>query len=286
MVRVLVTGGSGQLGTALAETNPGYQIELTDVDTMDITNPGLIEEKFVAFRPDFLIHGAAMTNVDGCEDSPEVAELVNATATRYLAEACIRYGVKMIYVSTDYVFDGTKVGAYTPKDKPKPMSVYGRTKLAGEEATAKVPEHWIVRTQWVYGHGKNFVETMIAVSQGRKVLMVVDDQWGRPTWSNDLARAIWDIVRSRPKKRLIPVTGKGPKTTWARFARTFLRSEGWVGKVVPTTTAQFAAEKDAKGETFAARPLNGVLSLTTAVGNNIYLADWRESIRTYQRHRR
>lgn len=275
-MKILITGGYGQLGTALQEVMKTEDLMPTDTDTMDITEPAQIEKVFEEFKPDFLVHGAAFTNVDGCEENPKLAEAVNVKGTENLANACKQHNVKMIYISTDYVFDGTKTKPYKEEDKPNPQSVYGRTKLAGEEATKKAPSWWILRTSWVYGEGKNFVETMLLLTEKMNEIKVVSDQVGRPTAAIDLAKAIYDVIKKQPEQGIYHVTGDGPIISWADFAVKIFEIAGKKTKVIPITTEEYLADKEDKK--IAKRPYFSGLDLTKSKESQLYLANWSESI--------
>jgi dTDP-4-dehydrorhamnose reductase len=278
-MKILITGGNGQLGTALQEVIKDEELLPTDTDTMDITNADQIEKVFTEFKPDFLVHGAAFTNVDGCEEDQSIAEKVNAKGTENLAEACTKHNVKMIYISTDYVFDGTKTEPYFPDDQPSPQNIYGETKLKGEEATKKAPNWWILRTSWVYGEGKNFVKTMLMLSEKMDEIKVVSDQVGRPTWANDLARAIYDVIKKQPEKGIYHVTGDGPIISWADFAKKIFELSDKKTKVTPITTEEYLSDK--QDRKIAKRPAFSGLDLEKAKSNSIYVANWEESLRKY-----
>jgi dTDP-4-dehydrorhamnose reductase len=278
-MKILVTGGYGQLGTALSEVLREHEVRLTDTDTMDITNPIQISAIFAEFEPEVLVHGAAYTNVDGCEQNPVLAEAVNAQGTRNLAEACREHGVAMVYISTDYVFDGTKATPYLPEDEPNPISTYGRSKLKGEQEAASVPSHWILRTSWVYGIGKNFLQTMLGLAENHDELTVVGDQVGRPTWATDLALAIKDVAEKKPEYGIYHVTGDGPLTSWAEFATKIFEIRELPTKVRAVTTADYFGGKE-EGS-YAPRPLYSALDLSKSREAGLHLADWEESLRQY-----
>lgn len=278
-MRILVTGGNGQLGTSLGKVLSGHNVLLTDTDNMDITNPEVIETVFADFRPEVLVHGAAYTNVDGCEQDPKIAEAVNAQGTRNLAEACKKHGTKMIYISTDYVFDGSQEAPYLPDSQTGPISVYGESKLAGEKATVEVPSHWILRTSWVYGEGSNFIRIILGLSETREEISVVGDQWGRPTWSDDLARAIKGVVEKSPAVGTYHVTGDGPIVSWADVAKKVYELAGKSTKVKVVTTPEYYAGKDLTK--IASRPAHSALDLSKSKEAGLYLADWEDSLREY-----
>lgn len=281
-MKILITGGYGQLGTALQEIIKDEEILPTDTDTMDITDKEKIKKAFSRFKPDFLIHGAALTNVDGCEDNPGLAKEINTEGTKNLAEACREHNVKMIYISTDYVFDGTKKEPYLPDDKPNPKSIYGKTKLGGEEAAKTVPSWWILRTAWVYGEGKNFVRTMLTLSETMDELKIVKDQVGRPTRALDLARAINDVIVKKPESGIYHVTGDGPVISWAEFAEKIFEIAGKKTKVTPITTKEYMSDK--KDRKIAERPAYSALDLTKSKKAGLSIANWEESLQGYLKY--
>jgi dTDP-4-dehydrorhamnose reductase len=188
---VLVTGANGQLGLAIKAATAAYpelSFVFTDKSDLDITSPGQIEAFFNTNTVDVCINVAAYTHVDKAEDEPEAAYLLNETAPRLLAEACKKYGVFLIHISTDYVFDGTKGAPYTTADKPNPINVYGASKLAGEQAIAAVGgDYCIVRTSWLYSeYGSNFQTKILAKAKTAPYLEVVGDLYGTPTYAPNL----------------------------------------------------------------------------------------------------
>jgi dTDP-4-dehydrorhamnose reductase len=292
MSKILVTGGYGQLGTALKDVLSREEIFLTDTDSMDITDSSQVEKVFTSFEPDWLVHGAALTNVDGCEENPELAEKINHAGTIILAKQCKKSGCKMIYIGTDYVFDGTKGAPYTEEDKPNPKSVYGSTKLAGESAVQEISGGYILRTSWVYGEGNNFVRTMLKLSEKMDEVKVVNDQFGRPTYAPDLAKAIYDVIKKRPPAchprgdgdpentvGIYNVTGDGDIISWADFAEEIFKVAEKKTKVAGiSTTEYFAGNKDKK---IASRPAYSALDLTKSKEAGLFLTDWQNSLKEY-----
>lgn len=278
-MKILITGGNGQLGAALKEVLLNEETLFTDTDNMDITKPEQIEQIFREFQPEFLVHGAAFTNVDGCEENPEMAAAVNTRGTENLTKACVKNNVKMIYISTDYVFDGTAERPYKEDEKPNPQSIYGKTKLAGEEATKKAPRWWILRTSWVYGEGKNFVRTMLAISEKMEEIKVVKDQVGRPTWAVDLAKAISDVLKKEPTSGIYHVSGDGPIISWANFASQIFEFSNRKTKVNYVTTEEFYTGRDRTK--IAKRPAFSALDLKKAKEAGIYIAEWKSSLKQY-----
>ena len=270
-LRVLLTGANGQLGrdlqSVLAGGMPdggdptcevaragvdavgsagGVEVLATDIDTLDVTDRTAVGAAFEAFRPDVVVHAGAYTAVDACESDVDTAFAVNAMGTRHVAESSARVGAHLLYVSTDYVFDGTSARPYVEWDEPNPRSVYGRSKLGGElEAVRRCPGCTVVRTAWVSGaHGANMTKTVLRLAQGdgagdgeRSVLRFVDDQEGSPTFTADLAPAIVRLAIDR-RPGTFHVTNQGA-TTWFGFARAVLVAAGLdPDRVEPISTTE------------------------------------------------
>ena len=268
MKKVLVTGAYGMLGQDLCpilEDN-GYDVVETDVDIMDITNSESIEKMFSLEKPDIVIHCAAYTNVDKAEEDIETARLINVTGTENVAKACKKYDITMVYISTDYVFDGQGTKPYNPLDKTAPLNNYGLTKWEGEEAVRNnLEKYYICRTSWLYGHyGKNFVETMISLAD-KPELKVVDDQVGCPTWTVDLSDAIIKILESKPYGTYH--TCGGENTSWYGFAKEIFEQAGLKVNLKPCTTEEFPRP--------AKRPAYSIMD------NDSLLRDWKEALKGY-----
>lgn len=219
MKKVLVTGAKGQLGHKIRQVlgdgsqesgnyanppTPNYQLILTDSDNMDITDKLQVHKVIKLERPDFIIHGAAYTAVDKAEENVELCRKVNALGTKNIAECAKEFDVPVIYISTDYVFDGKKKSPYTETDPANPLSVYGATKFEGENFIREIcDKYYIIRSAWIFGElpdghpGTNFVETMIRLSKEKDSLNIVDDQIGSPTYTGDLVEIILRIIRSQ-----------------------------------------------------------------------------------------
>lgn len=238
-MKILVTGANGMLGQDLCpilEDVGAFVIE-TDADTLDITKADVVEQALSDVHPDMVIHCAAYTNVDKAEEDLETAKLINVTGTENIAKVCGKLEIPLVYISTDYVFDGTKTEPYTPADRTNPINNYGLTKLLGEEAVKKYCEkYYIARTSWLYGHyGKNFVETMLAAAE-KGALKVVDDQVGCPTWTVELANGILKLL-SKPYGTY-HVCGSG-STSWYGFAQEIFKQAGVGVDLKPCTTEEF-----------------------------------------------
>ena len=244
-MRVLVTGAAGQLGREVVELCAGAGDEVTacDLATMDVTDRDQVLQAVGAVAPDAVIHAAAWTNVDGCETDPDQAYRVNALGTRHVAEAARMVRARVCYVSTDYVFDGTGSRPYHEWDATNPLSVYGRSKLAGEAVLG--PDDTVVRTSWLCGrYGSNFVKTILGRAAQGQPLKIVDDQHGCPTFADDLAAMVRALVVAR-RPGLFHVTNQGA-TTWYRFARDAVDAAGLdVGLVTPIGTAEMQPPRPA-----------------------------------------
>lgn len=193
---ILVVGAKGMLGRDLMRVLPG-DVRGVDIEEIDITSPESVRRVILTLKPRVVVNCAAYTDVDGCETNADLAMAVNGEGVGHLAAVTREIGALLVQVSTDYVFDGTKGSPFQEDDPVNPLSVYGRSKLLGEEQARWNPDHLIVRTQWLYGlGGKNFVETMLRLSTERSEIAVVDDQFGSPTWTVDLALAISELIEN------------------------------------------------------------------------------------------
>lgn len=228
---------------------------------------------------DVVIHLAALTDVDRCEAEPEFAHLVNAEGTQKVVTAAHKTGTRVIYTSTDYVFDGDKPGEYLEDDATNPINQYGRSKLAGEGYVLKETNNLVVRTSRVIGQGKNFVRTILSAGATQGHLNVVDDQRGRPTFADDLAAALVALVRMETSG-VIHVCGDGPPCSWAELAEQALSRADISATVEHVDTDTYRREAR---RTIAPRPKNSVLSIEKARAARVPLADWRESLDRYLR---
>lgn len=275
-MKVLVTGANGQLGYDVVK-----ELKKQDIDCFGATRKDfdLIDfeatEKFIVnYMPDVVIHCAAYTAVDKAEDEQGLCYLVNASATENIAEICKRINAKMLYISTDYVFDGTKEGFYEVDDIPNPINVYGKTKLLGEQAVQKIlNKYFIVRISWVFGeHGNNFVKTMLKLGKERKELNVVADQYGSPTYTADLAPLLVEMIKT-DKYGIYHATNEGV-CTWAEFAEEIFKIVGLEVKVKHITTAEYPIR--------AKRPMNSRLSKKSLESNGFKLLNnWQTTLNFY-----
>jgi len=200
--KILITGGAGMFGQEATKLFVawGYEVLCATKNDLDVTFLNAVEDFFEKNRGiDFVIHASAYTKVDDAESNEEQAFLVNAEGAKNIALVTKKYGIAVIYISTDYVFDGEKNSPYLPADKTNPINVYGASKLAGEKNIRRENDaHYIARTSWLYGaYGKNFVDTMIDLSQKQKTLRIVNDQFGCPTWTHDLAEMIKNLIEKK-----------------------------------------------------------------------------------------
>ncbi len=299
-MKVLVTGVAGQLGhdvmnelhrrgcdgvgsdlaPAYSGAADGSPVTQMPYEPLDITDGAAVERVLERVRPDAVIHCAAWTAVDAAEEpeNRDKVTAVNAAGTRNIAAVCGRLGCKLMYISTDYVFDGQGETPWEPDCRAyAPLNVYGRTKLDGELAVEGLTDkHFIVRIAWVFGkNGKNFIQTMLRLGQTHDTLRVVDDQIGTPTYTFDLARLLVDMIET-DRYGTYHATNEGGYISWAEFAREIFRQAGMDGvTVIPVTTAEYGLSK-------AARPFNSRLdkSKLTQMGFTP-LPDWRDALARY-----
>lgn len=252
-MRVLITGAGGQVGSELVATftASGHDVFAFTHGQLDITSRDAVRAAVVEAQPDVVVHPAAWTAVDACESDPDRAFLVNALATRFISEAAALVGAPVYYVSTDYVFDGTKATPYVEWDDVAPASVYGASKLAGERELH--PGSTIIRTSWVCGYnGGNMVKTILRIAAENETLSFVDDQRGHPTFADDLAMMIRRLVEDR-RTGTFHVTNQGA-VSWYEFAREVLIASGQdPERVRPVATADLQPPRP------ALRPANSVL---------------------------
>ncbi len=279
-MRFLVTGVKGQLGYDIVRElkSRGYTDILEfDKNDMDLTNEQEVYEKINETKPDVVFHCAAYTAVDNAEDNPDLCRMVNVDGTRYLSEATKNIGAKLIYISTDYVFDGEKpLGeTYDVDDEVNPKSVYGKTKYEGELKAKLNPKHFIVRTSWVFGiNGNNFIKTMLKLSETRSEINVVSDQFGSPTYTVDLARLLVDL--SETEKYGVYHANNEGYTSWDEFAREIFKVFNKNVTVNSITTMEYPTK--------AKRPKNSCLSKESLDRNGFKrLPIWQDAIIRYKK---
>lgn len=298
-MKIFVTGVAGQLGhdvmnelsargydgigSDIAEQYSGIQ-DNSDVTkmpyvSMDITDENVVRNTLISNKPDVVIHCAAWTAVDMAEDDDKVAIVrnINANGTRYIAKACKEINAKMVYISTDYVFDGQGEQPWLPDCKDfSPLNVYGQTKLEGEMAVSSIlDKYFIVRIAWVFGvNGKNFIKTMLNVGKTHDTLKVVNDQIGTPTYTLDLARLLIDMVETE-KYGYYHATNEGGYISWYEFACEIFRQAGYSTKVLPVTTEEYGISK-------AARPFNSRLDRHKLIEMGFEpLPTWQDALKRY-----
>ena len=287
-MKVLVTGVKGQLGYDVMNelAKRGYEGVGVDVDEMDITDRAAVERVIGEVHPDKVVHCAASTAVDAAEDNQEVCHKVNAEGTENIARICGKLDIPMVYISTDYVFDGQGTRPWEPDDPVvKPLNVYGQAKYDGEVAVEKyAPKHYIVRIAWVFGvNGKNFIKTMLNVAKTHDTLKVVNDQIGTPTYTYDLARLLVDMIET-DKYGYYHVTNEGGYISWYDFTKEIFQQAVEMGrteyaedavKVLPVTTEEYGVSK-------AKRPFNSRLDKKKLVENGfVPLPTWQDALKRY-----
>jgi dTDP-4-dehydrorhamnose reductase len=268
-MRILITGANGQLGFDLQCTLASHELVLMDLPAFDLTKPSG-EEQVASAQPDVVIHAAAYTDVDGAEHQPDLAMAVNAQGTEWVARGAARVRARLIYISTDYVFDGLKRTPYLESDLTNPLNLYGKSKLEGERrALADCPNALVVRTSWLYGsHGKNFVKTMMRLAIEQPELRVVADQRGCPTNAADLAQSLAKMLML-DIRGIVHATGAGD-CTWHELATAIVSAMGRQTPTHPITTAEAGRR--------ATRPSYSVLANCVLKQAGIALPHWRDSL--------
>ena len=281
--KFLITGFKGQLGYDIArelENRGEYEYLAIDKDEMDITNREEVFRIVKEYNPDVIFHCAAWTAVDKAEDMEELVRKVNVEGTKNLTDASIEVGAKMIYMSTDYVFDGRKdySDTYKEDDEVNPMSIYGQTKFEGEEEVRRNPNHFITRISWVFGiNGNNFIKTMLKLSETKKELNVVDDQIGSPTYTVDLAKLLVEMSYTE-KYGTYHVNNDG-YCSWADFAKYIMESNGKSTKIKPVSTEEYL---ELTGTKQAYRPRNSKLDKSKLVESGFeMLPSWQDATDRY-----
>lgn len=298
-MKFFVTGVGGQLGHDVMNEliSRGYEGIGSDIQSvysgsqdgsavtkapyrmLDITDKEAVEKVITESKPDVVIHCAAWTAVDMAEDDDKIAKVrsINADGTRNIAEICQKLDCKMIYISTDYVFDGQGTEPWKPDCKDyKPLNVYGQTKLEGELAVSSIlQKYFIVRIAWVFGlNGNNFIKTMLKVGKNHDVLRVVNDQIGTPTYTYDLARLLVDMSETE-KYGYYHATNEGGYISWYDFAREIFNQAGYKTEVIPVTTEEYGLSK-------AARPFNSRLDKSKLIENGFRpLPTWQDALSRY-----
>jgi dTDP-4-dehydrorhamnose reductase len=281
-MRVLIIGANGMLGKDLVQVFSDSSIDFIGLGKadLDITDPEATESKILKTNPSVVVLSAAYTLVDNCEDQKELANSINGNGTKNVALACKKFGARLLYVSTDYVFDGSKDSSYIEEDPTNPINVYGQSKLLGEKYIQEIlNDYLIIRTSWLFGlGGKNFVESILNRGRKGENLKVVNDQFGSPTYTGDLAAAILKLVQNGVKG-IINISNSG-ECSWQEFAAAIYSGVGLdESKVAPISTAEFGAK--------APRPKNSRLSSERFEKVAGYrLRDWKEALKNYLEQRR
>ena len=273
---ILVAGSKGMLGhdllTLFGETARGVCRE-----DMDITSPATVRKVLLTLKPRVVINAMAFTDVDGSEKRPEPAFKVNGEGVKHLAEVTAEIGAKLVHISSDYVFDGTKGSPYLEEDPTSPLSIYGKSKLAGEENARLNPDHLVVRTQWLYGlHGRNFVETMLRLAKEKNELDIVNDQIGSPTWTVSLARAIKALIE-KDCRGVYHAVNSG-SCSWFDFAAAIFAEKGVDIRLQPIASRELGRP--------APRPLFSVLDCGKLLRDTgLNMEGWRDALIKYLKER-
>lgn len=273
---VLITGGDGQLGKELArKLGIHHKVYSLGRSELDITKKEKVENVVTSLKPDVIIHTAAFTSVDQCETEIRKAMTVNGIGTSYIALAAKKVNAKLIYISTDYVFDGLSRVEYSEEQRPNPQTIYGLSKWMGEQFTLTICKGTVIRTSWLYGHdGKNFVKTMIGLANQKKEIQVVNDQIGSPTYVPDLADTIIQLIYKNNEIYHISNSGF---CSWYDFAKAILIEKGFNQELIkPVSTYEYGA--------LAPRPKYSVLDHRNLIKEGILpLRHWREALKEYIR---
>jgi len=271
-MRILITGGRGQLGRELQAAFAAHTVSAPDEPELDVTDAAAVGRELDVFRPELIIHAAAYTDTRGCEADPALAMRVNGDGARNVAQACHRAGAALLYVSTNEVFDGTKGEPYLEGDEPRPINVYGRSKLAGEEhVRSLLQKAYIVRTSWLYGGGRDFPAKVLQAGSGE--LSMVTDEVSSPTWARDLAQAIARLIEQDPHPGIYHLTNGGGCSRF-QWAERVLALAGRRDVVLrPITQAEFNAPYR--------KPVCSELANTAAAALGVVLRPWSEALGEY-----
>jgi len=281
-MKALIMGCHGQVGTELMLLAQKYGVEAIgfDHEDLDITQQDAVNQTLEGLKPDVVINAAAYTAVDKAEDNAEQALAVNATAVGYLAKACEDLDIPLVHISTDYVFDGSKTDAYLEDDAVNPLGVYGETKLAGENLVRELcSKHYILRTSWVFSaHGNNFVKTMLRLGSERDTLGVVADQMGKPTSANEIARVIYEMLKSKKEVWGTYHIAQPNNISWHGFALNIFKQGREQGLALKVSEVNAITTSDYP--TPAKRPANSTLDCEKIERTfGLKLANWQVSLR-------
>ena len=279
-MKILITGANGMLAKSVRERLKNNELICTDVEDLDITNRDGVLEYVKNVKPDYIINCAAYTAVDKAEEAGDIVEVINADGPGNLARAAKEVDSVFIHISTDYVFPGdlSLYKCYKEDDKTGPVTVYGKTKLKGEEQVKKeTDKYYIFRTAWLYGDGNNFVRTMLKLGEARDELSVVADQHGSPTFADDLANIIAEAIEKKIPYGIYHSTNEG-FTTWYDFTKAIFEYTGTICKVNPVTTEEYI---DLMKITQAKRPFNSQLSKEKLAQVGIKVPNWEDGLKRY-----
>ena len=280
-MKILVTGAKGQLGKKIIDIlGQKHQLILTDVDNMDITDIDAIKIVVEKEKPDYIIHGAAYTQVDKAEENVELCRKINSFGTKNIALIAKEFNIKLIYISTDFVFDGSKKTPYSEDDKPNPISIYGITKYEGEEYIKNIcDKYYILRVAWLFGElpvghpGTNFVEVMLRLAKERPSLSVVNDQIGSPTYTGNLVKTISKIIDQSPEFGTYHFSGTG-ECSWYDFAKEIFKQTNTKIDLKPITSLEYPQR--------AKRPAYSYLDKSKIENAlNIKVRPWQEMLEEY-----
>ena len=281
-MKILVTGANGMLAKEVKERfQKGNEIIATDVAELDITNEKMVNEVIAEIKPDYIINCAAYTAVDKAEENYELADKINGDGPKNLAKSAKAVGAKLVHISTDYVFGGDLDVSkdYDEDDEKEPVTVYGKTKLHGEQGIEEnMDEYYIFRTAWLYGvGGNNFVKTMTKLGSTRDEINVVSDQHGSPTYAKDLTEIIYQAIDKKIPYGVYNATNEG-YTTWYDFTKEILAEQGISCKVNPVTTEEYI---EMMKVTQAKRPYNSQMSKEKLKKYGINVPDWKDGLKRY-----
>lgn len=277
-MEILITGANGQLGTELRHLldEQGLNYTGTDAKELDITDAQMVDAYFTQHQPKLVYHCAAYTAVDAAEEGPgkTIDEKVNVTGTENIAKAAAKVGAVLVYISTDYVFDGTKNDFYQVEDRPNPKNEYGRTKYLGEQAVQKYADkYYIIRTSWVFGqYGHNFIYTMLKLAETHDQLTVVADQYGRPTWTRTLAEFMTYAVANQIPYGIYQLSNEN-SCNWYEFATEILKNTNT--KVLPVTSEQYPQK--------AYRPRHSIMDLSKVQATGFKIMTWQEALAEFMK---
>lgn len=274
----LITGGTGQLGSELRKLLDEKQVKYVSVGSkdLDITDAKAVNQYILALKPKFIYHCAAYTAVDAAEDEgKELNQSVNVIGTENVAKAAESVGATLVYISTDYVFDGKNQSEYKETDQTNPQNEYGRAKLAGEQAVKKlVSKHYIVRTSWVFGEfGKNFVFTMQRLAETYPKLTVVADQVGRPTWTRTLAEFVHYLIEQKAAYGIYHLSNE-ESCSWYEFAKEILKDQEI--EIAPVTSEEYPQK--------ATRPKHSVMDLSKTKNLGFIIPTWKEALSNFKKN--